>query len=101
VKFALQTGERVIKFFDQHADDLVAENAQIFLFSLLWRGFWQNKTTDQMKQDLERLNESYKSDQKISEYINTSVSEAKTFNDLLKKVDEQRAQIATLFNLNP
>lgn len=99
VKFALQTGERVIKFFDQHADDLVSENAQIFLFSLLWRGFWQNKTTDQMKQDLERLNESYKSDQKISEYINNSISESKTFNDLLKKVDDQKAQILTLFNL--
>ncbi len=101
IKFALQTGDRVIKFFDQHPDDIVGQNVQIFLFSLLWRGFWQNKTTDQMKLDLERINELYKKDQKISQYINISISEAKSFNDLLKKIDDQKSQIATLLNLNP
>ncbi len=99
VKFTLRTGEKIYSFFDQQGEQLIPEMAQVFLFALLWRGFWQDKPVEAMKKDLDNAISLYQSNSEVSDYITKSVTEAENFNALLKKVDDERDKIKGLLNL--
>lgn len=88
-KATLAVGEKVIKFLDQEIATTIPINLQILLFSMLWNNILQNKNIESIEKDIGKVIESYKNKPTIKKTIDQIISDAKSFNDLLKTMREK------------
>ncbi|MFH1536275.1 MAG: hypothetical protein ABIC96_04405 [Patescibacteria group bacterium] len=98
IKHTLAIGEKIINFFDQETNRIIAPNLQIFLFCLLWNGLWQDKSVQTMISDMEKIMEAYdngEAKKKIDEIIQNS----KSFNELLGILRKEQTQILQDFKI--
>ena len=59
-KREIQRGGKIELIFNQDSETLITRELQIFLFGLLFAGFWDNKNIGMVKVDLIKLVEKYK-----------------------------------------
>ena len=59
-KKEIQRGEKIGLIFNQDSESLINRELQLFLFGLLFSGFWDNKNTGMVKVDLIKLVDKYK-----------------------------------------
>lgn len=89
VKSTLNTGEKILAFFNYTSEDIMESNLQTFLFCLLWIGLWQEKTVAQMKFDMNKINVLYKTDAQIHRHIDDIIKNTEGFNELLGKMSKR------------
>lgn len=56
----IQRGEKIELIFNQDSETLISRELQLFLFGLLFAGFWDNKNLGMTKVDLIKIVEKYK-----------------------------------------
>lgn len=90
IRSTIETGERIINFFTHTADNIVPENVQTFLFSLLWKGFWDGAEKELMEEDMLQIVRHYESSEKVKSAIDKLMMSSDSFNSLLGKVEGDR-----------
>lgn len=83
-KNTIKMGTKILVFFDQTTYGVIPTSLQVVLFSLLWIGVWEHKAEEDMKKDMEKIIDTYRTNAQVSHYIDTSANKAKTFNELLQ-----------------
>ena len=94
-KVTLAVGEKVIKFLDQGPSTTMPINLQILLFSMLWDNILQNRNIEPIGADVNKMIEIYKTKPNVSRTIDQTITDAKTFNDMLKIMREKGEQLLT------
>ena len=92
-KVTLAVGEKVIKFLDQGPSTTMPINLQILLFSMLWDNILQNRNIEPIGADVNKMIEIYKTKPNVSRTIDQTITDAKTFNDMLKIMREKGEQL--------
>lgn len=92
-KVTLAVGEKVIKFLGQGDSSAMPINLQILLFSMLWENILQNRNIDPIGTDINKMIETYKTKPNISKPIDEAITNATTFNDMLKTMKEKGDQL--------
>lgn len=88
IKDTLATGERIFAFFDQTSEDVLDSNFQIFIFGLLWFGIWKQKDLETMRTEINKLLETYKSQEQMRQEIAMLIKKAESLNSLLMTLGE-------------
>lgn len=83
-KVTLAVSEKVIKFLGQGHLTTMPINLQILLFSMLWDNILQNKNVEPTGTDINKMIEIYKTKSSVNKEIDQTITEAKSFNDILK-----------------
>jgi F-type H+-transporting ATPase subunit alpha len=99
VKQVLTTGEMVYSFFEQQYKVVVSLEVQITLFSMLWLKFFEKTDKNSIAGYREALNTAYQNPtnrQRIDDFMRNSNS----FNELLGKISENKAQLLAMCNVN-
>src|SRR3989344_7184493 len=94
-KVTLAVGEKVIKFLNQGPLTTMPINLQILLFSMLWENILQNRNIEPIGADVNKMIEIYKTKPNVSRTIDQTITDAKTFNDMLKIMREKGEQLLT------
>lgn len=92
-KVTLAVGEKVIKFLDQGPSVTMPINLQILLFSLLWDNILQNRNIEPIGGDMNKIIEIYKTKADVNKAIDQTITNAKTFNDMLGTMKEKGQQL--------
>jgi len=92
-KVTLAVGEKVIKFLDQGPSTTMPINLQILLFSMLWDNILQNRNIEPIGADVNKIIETYKTKPNVNKTIDEVITDAKTFNDMLKIMREKGEQL--------
>lgn len=92
-KVTLAVGEKVIKFLDQGPSTTMPINLQILLFSMLWDNILQNRNIEPIGTDASKMIETYKTKSNVNKAIDQTITEAKSFNDMLKIMREKGEQL--------
>lgn len=77
----IERGEKIELIFNQDTETLISRDLQLFLFGLLFSGFWDNKNTGMVKVDLIKLVEKYKKGELKS--LSGQVQKIQTFEELV------------------
>lgn len=96
----LATGDRIIAFFNQEPATIISMNLQIFLFTMLWVGKWQNTPIPTMRQEITKIRGMYESSANIRKEIDTIVTNTASFNILIATVGKRKDIFATLATLD-
>lgn len=91
IKSTLLTGERIFAFFEQTAHETLSPNIQVFIFSLIWAGIWQDKNPEEMAKAIEKIIKVYQTESGRKK-IDALVEKAESFNDLLNLVKELKGK---------
>jgi F0F1-type ATP synthase alpha subunit len=86
IKSILNTGEKVISFFDQPMDKIVPLRLQMMLFSIIWLGYFKNETNDRIKFATQMSLEKYHSDKEFKDQVDDLMTKSADFNELLKNI---------------
>jgi F-type H+-transporting ATPase subunit alpha len=92
----LKTGNRIIAYFDQPAREVIPINVQLFTFTLLWSGKWDNATDSDMKKQIQSLIMQYKQDKQIRSYIDEMIASADSLNSLLTVFKKRNEWLNTI-----
>lgn len=92
-KVTLAVGEKVIKFLDQGPSITMPINLQILLFSLLWDNILQNRNIEPIGGDINKIIGIYKTKADVNKAIDQTITDAKTFNDMLGIMKEKGQQL--------
>lgn len=93
VRNTVLMGERILSLFDQPLHKTLPINLQVFLFCSLWAGVWSNKTSDEMKNEIEKVISLFEENKAISEQINKFVESYDSFNKLLGDIKQTYERI--------
>ncbi len=88
-KITLAVGKKVIQFLNQGQSTTMPINLQILLFSMLWDNILQNKNVEPIGKDINKIIDSYNNKPGIGTQIDQTITDAKSFNDLLKTMREK------------
>src|SRR5258706_882723 len=94
-KVILETGDRIIAFFDQKYSEVIPVNIQLMLFGMLWNKMWQDKPVDVMKQDMQKIIQLYKTNQGFRSQVDAFILKHESFNSML---GDLRQEAAILFS---
>ncbi len=83
----LDFGKKIELLFSQDSVSIVPRPLQIFLFGLLFAGFWEDVSPESMKKEIGKISERFKNDRfvEVEEEI-ASIKNMKELDDLCKKV---------------
>jgi F-type H+/Na+-transporting ATPase subunit alpha len=95
-KVTLAVGEKVIQFLDQGPSTTMPINLQILLFSMLWNNILQNKNIDPIGEDMDHMIEVYNTRLDVRKAIDQIITEAETFNDMIKIMKEKEEQLLSI-----
>lgn len=93
VKKSLALGDMIVAFFDQSSEVVVPLNVNVVFIASIWVGLWEGIQVGQMKQGLVRLTNAYNTQEKVKAYIDTVVSKATEFTQLLEMTKGAREMI--------
>ena len=82
----LKKEKRLLQIFDQTAYDLIAFNLQVLLFGLAWGDFWQGKTEDEVRLEIQKMVFAYESRADIRKKIDLLVEECGSLEALLARI---------------
>lgn len=98
VKNILSMGEKINLFFEQSYTDIIPQEIQLVLFSLLWI-----KLIDPDKKNLENIRQilltEYTNNQESKQLIN-EILQVNTFNELLRNISLQKERLFSLWKKN-
>lgn len=83
VRDSIRLGEQLLTFFQQLPDQIVPMNLTIFVVAILWSRIWTDGDTAALKTTLASILSRYEKEAAFSQVINTLVSQAKTFTELM------------------
>lgn len=87
----IQRGEKVELIFNQDSDTIIPRDLQLFLFALLFSGFWDAKNTAMVKVDLIKIVEKYrKGELKI---ITQKMEKIQKLEDLITIANQHAAKV--------
>jgi len=93
-KVIIETGNRIELFFNQQATDVLPYTLQLFLFAMMWDGFWNADTPEHMKKHIRHIIKMYTTHPKVKEKIDALIENADSFNILLKNIKDTYAHVA-------
>lgn len=93
VKVTLATGTKILTIFDQDPNIIIPSNIQAIFLTLVWGQKLQETDIKKVNEYRRRLIELYNSNPTYKDYIDKTVSSAKSFNDLLLIVQNNLRQI--------
>ncbi|HUD44563.1 MAG TPA: F0F1 ATP synthase subunit alpha [Patescibacteria group bacterium] len=99
IKDILSTGERISTFFDQEPERVYSISMQIFIFGLLWSGFWNNKDYNQLKIDIKKIREMYLSNPTFRQTTDKITEKAESLNDLLTILTQESPRLLQTIGL--
>ena len=97
IKTTLETGDKIIKFFDQPIGKIMQLNVQIVLFSLIWLGVIKEQNEAKIKFIAEKAIQTYEVDPGFKTTVDKLVENSNDFNDLLGKVSSKAQNIMDVF----
>lgn len=86
IKTTLSTGAKIIQFFNQYTDEVLPINLQIVLFSMLWADFWTGKELITIREDMQKIIKTYKSNTSLQKNVDALITNSDSFNKLLKEI---------------
>jgi F-type H+/Na+-transporting ATPase subunit alpha len=88
VRKTLVKEERIITLFDQMAYEVVPEDLQLFLFGMLWTGYWDTKPRDTMQTEVHRIISLYTDLEHFRSSIQKIVQGIDTLDKLLAAIEQ-------------
>lgn len=98
VKTTLMMGDRILNFFSQSSEKILAMNLQIMLFCLIWVGAWNKTTVEETHKEIDRIILGYEKNEKIRKTFESYITAAKDFNELLGRVSTNSSKILALLS---
>lgn len=92
----LKTGSRIIVYFDQPSREVIPIHVQLFTFTLLWSGKWDNASDKGMKKEIQTIILQYKQDKQIRSYIDEMIASADSLNSLLTVFKKRNEWLSTI-----
>jgi F-type H+-transporting ATPase subunit alpha len=86
IRDTLSTGDRILHYFDQEPNTILDSELQLFLFTILWFGYWNSKNYEQMKSDISVIIKLYGDNEQFRQQVSTLVNGAQTLNDFMKLI---------------
>lgn len=83
IKQTLRTGEKILVFFKQTSYQTLDPILQVLLFSLLWIGVWQERSTDEMRHEMEKMEKAYHANPQLQEKVKADMQASTSFNGYL------------------
>ncbi|MCL4353974.1 hypothetical protein M1349_00695 [Patescibacteria group bacterium] len=90
IKKILATGDKVLFFFNQAANDIIPPSMQSYLFGLLWLGSWEDKSLEDVEKEMKKLIDQYEKSSGFKQKIDELVSKHSTFNDFLNSLRKEK-----------
>ncbi len=101
IKGILTTGDRVLTFFDQEAELVYHTSLQLFIFGVLWYGFWNTKSLIEMKEDIHKVLEAYMHNQVFHDTVDSMIAKANSLNELLTMIAKDIVSLFATINVTP
>jgi F-type H+/Na+-transporting ATPase subunit alpha len=95
IKTTINTGNKLLKLFNQPMSTTIPSNVQVLLFSLIWNDVWDDKVVQDLDKYIELLIKRYKSNKVVQEKID-GLSTKKSLNELLGSLRKEYQQIVDL-----
>lgn len=92
-KQTIKTGQKITELFDQRADSLIPTNVQMIIFSLFWGQKFKDEEIGQINERRLKMTQLYLSDPAYKKIIDNIVDTSKTFNELLRQVEDKSSSI--------
>lgn len=96
IKQTLSTGEKILHFFKQSSIVILDSDLQIFIFSMLWIGAWQDKSIQDMTQDMQRIEKTFNQNSSFRNTIAGLINNSQSFNDFLNTLRSKLNSIIAL-----
>lgn len=93
IKNTLSTGESVVAFFDQTAENILSESLQTFLFTLIWFGTWRGKPTEAMKADMAKIMTTYEASESYRNDIEKMITNSTSLNGFLTLIGKEQQRL--------
>ena len=95
IKTTVETGNKLLKFFNQPMAKTIPTNVQILLFSLIWNDVWDSKIVEELDKYIEILVNKYNTNNLVKEKID-ALSTKKSLNELLGSLRKEYQQIVDI-----
>jgi F-type H+/Na+-transporting ATPase subunit alpha len=95
IKTTVETGNKLLKFFNQPMAKTIPTNVQILLFSLIWNDIWDAKVVEELDKYIELLVNKYNTNNLVKEKID-ALSTKKSLNELLGSLRKEYQQIVDI-----
>jgi F-type H+-transporting ATPase subunit alpha len=95
IKTTIETGNRLLKFFNQPMSKTIPTNVQILLFSLIWNDVWDVKIVEELDKYIDLLIYKYNNNAMVKEKID-ALANKKSFNELLGSLRKEYKQIVDI-----
>ena len=92
IKTTIETGNKLIKLFNQPMSSTIPANVQVLLFSLIWNQVWDDKVVEDLNKYIEILINTYNSNKLVKDKID-ALANKKSFNELLGSLRKEYQQI--------
>lgn len=93
VNTTLALGDRILDLFDQSPDQILEQELQIMLFSLIWIGTWNKKSLVEMRVDTQKIIRSYSKSEELRSVFKDYVQGAYDFNALLGRLSTESTKV--------
>lgn len=97
IKSTLQTGDKIVKFFDQPMGKIVPLNIQILIFSLIWVGAIKEQNEAKIRFLIEKAIQTYEIDPSFKSTVDTLISGSDDFNAFLGKISLKAQNMLDIF----
>ena len=96
IKTTLSVGHEMMKFFQQTPSTIIPINLQIFLFCRLWITVVQKGSVSESYEkveDVEKVLKLYEENEDFRKIVDTIISDAESFNNLLGIIQEKKEEL--------
>ncbi len=95
-KVTLSTGNTILRFFSQGASQLIPENVQIIIFSLIWSQVLHEDNFEEIISNKDKISSLYKTSENFKKEIDNMIATSNTFNDLIGQIKTNEEKILRL-----
>ncbi len=92
IKTTIETGNKLLKFFNQPMHQTIPTNIQVLLFALIWNDVWDKSVIDDLDKYVNLLVKKYNTNPEVKKRVDSLV-EKKSFNEMLGSLRKEYQQI--------
>lgn len=92
IKTTIETGNKLLRFFNQPMSKTIPANVQVLLFSLIWNDVWDSKIIENLEEYIEILVDKYNKNKLVKERVDALASK-KSFNEMLGLLRKEYQQL--------